>query len=215
VRELVERHAGKPQQIFNMLRAIQNMVGYLSPDSLKAVADATGRSLVDIYGFATFHKTFRLIPNEIAIESESEVPGGWNLASARCPDCNHDLLDRLHPIDGRPSCRIDVSFCSEDGSRCFDEGAVCSEYGSLWLSTVGDCAVIETEHPIPLEGEVEYFCPHCSAEIINAGNCDGCGAPLVPIFTSRGPTRATCSRVGCERSALRARQLPKSSIEDA
>lgn len=43
-----------------ILEAIQARYGYLPADVLKAVAEQTGRSLVDIYGVATFYRSFSL-----------------------------------------------------------------------------------------------------------------------------------------------------------
>jgi NADH:ubiquinone oxidoreductase subunit E len=43
-----------------ILEAIQGRYGYLPADILKTVAEQTGRSLVDIYGVATFYKSFSL-----------------------------------------------------------------------------------------------------------------------------------------------------------
>jgi NADH:ubiquinone oxidoreductase subunit E len=43
-----------------ILDAIQARYGYLPADALKAVAEQTSRSLVDIYGVATFYRSFSL-----------------------------------------------------------------------------------------------------------------------------------------------------------
>ena len=45
-----------------VLEAIQNCYGYLPETALRTVAAETGRSLVDIYGIATFYRFFSLKP---------------------------------------------------------------------------------------------------------------------------------------------------------
>ena len=45
-----------------VLEEVQNEYGYLPEDALRAVADQTGRSLVDIYAVATFYRSFSLSP---------------------------------------------------------------------------------------------------------------------------------------------------------
>jgi NADH-quinone oxidoreductase subunit E len=48
--------------LISILEAVQSKYGYLPQDILKLVADKTGRSLVDIYGIATFFRAFSLEP---------------------------------------------------------------------------------------------------------------------------------------------------------
>ena len=45
-----------------LLDGIQDKYGYLSEEHLRSVARQTGRSLVDIYGIATFYRSFSLQP---------------------------------------------------------------------------------------------------------------------------------------------------------
>jgi NADH-quinone oxidoreductase subunit E len=62
VTEIVEKHKGKRGAMISILEEVQDRHGYLSTDALKAVAEQTGRSLVDVYGVATFYRAFRLKP---------------------------------------------------------------------------------------------------------------------------------------------------------
>lgn len=59
---IVEKHGGDRGALISILEEIQAKYSYLPEDALKAVADKTGRSLVDIYGVATFYKWFSLKP---------------------------------------------------------------------------------------------------------------------------------------------------------
>jgi NADH:ubiquinone oxidoreductase subunit E len=62
VSEVVEQHAASRGGLIAILQAIQARYGYLPADALKAVAEKTGRPLVDIYGVATFYHSFSLQP---------------------------------------------------------------------------------------------------------------------------------------------------------
>jgi len=59
---IVEEHAGEYGGLIGILQQIQARYGYLPPDALAVVADKTGRSLTDVYGVATFFRSFSLQP---------------------------------------------------------------------------------------------------------------------------------------------------------
>ena len=59
---IVEKYAHRLGGLISVLQEIQAKYGYLPEDALRAVAAKTGRSLVDVYGVATFYKSFRLSP---------------------------------------------------------------------------------------------------------------------------------------------------------
>jgi len=62
VSRIVEEHAGKFGGLIAILQDVQARYGYLPPDALTAVAEKTGRSLTDVYGVATFFRSFSLKP---------------------------------------------------------------------------------------------------------------------------------------------------------
>ena len=49
------------------------------------------------------------------------------------------------------------------------------------------------EFDLPRSGIVNYFCPHCSAEIMPPAACGVCGAPLLPTLDDTGFTEQVCS----------------------
>lgn len=59
---IVDKHEDDRGGLISVLEDIQAKYSYLPPEALKLVADATGRSLVDVYGVATFYKSFSLKP---------------------------------------------------------------------------------------------------------------------------------------------------------
>jgi len=59
---IIDKHAEQRGGLISVLEGIQAKYGYLPAGALKLVAERTGRSLVDIYGVATFYKAFSLEP---------------------------------------------------------------------------------------------------------------------------------------------------------
>ncbi len=59
---IVAKHLGERGELIAILEDIQAKYSYLPEDALRVVAAETGRSLVDIYGVATFYRWFSLKP---------------------------------------------------------------------------------------------------------------------------------------------------------
>lgn len=62
VEKIIEKRKKQPGALISILQDIQRKNGYLPEDILRILADKTGHSLVDIYGVATFYKSFYLKP---------------------------------------------------------------------------------------------------------------------------------------------------------
>jgi len=62
VLRIAQTHEGERGGLIATLEGIQDAQGYLSEEALRTVADATGLSLVDVYGVATFYHGFSLQP---------------------------------------------------------------------------------------------------------------------------------------------------------
>jgi NADH:ubiquinone oxidoreductase subunit E len=62
IRATAGRHNAECGGLFAILEEVQSAYGYLPEQALRLVATATGRSLVDIYGVATFYQSFSLEP---------------------------------------------------------------------------------------------------------------------------------------------------------
>jgi len=78
---IVEKHAGNGGGLVAILQDIQSRYGYLPADALRMVARQTGRSLVDIYGVATFYRSFSLQPRgkhlcSVCLGTACHVRGG-------------------------------------------------------------------------------------------------------------------------------------------
>ncbi len=59
---ILERHNGKRGGLIPTLEDIQRRYNHLPAEALRVVADEMGRSLVDVYGVATFYRSFSLKP---------------------------------------------------------------------------------------------------------------------------------------------------------
>ncbi|MFH1372365.1 MAG: NAD(P)H-dependent oxidoreductase subunit E [bacterium] len=71
--------------LISILEKIQSKYSYLPEDALRDVAEKTGRSLVDIYGVATFYKAFSLQPRgkhlvSVCLGTACHVRGGPAIA---------------------------------------------------------------------------------------------------------------------------------------
>jgi NADH:ubiquinone oxidoreductase subunit E len=260
-----EKQGNDGAALISILEEIQARFGYLPAEPLKAVAEKTGRSLVDIYGVATFYKSFSLKPRgkhlcSVCTGTACHVRGAPSIAremqrrlgisagkttadreftfdtvnclgacalgpivvvdghyfsnvntpkvreileSARagldkveiksdqrifpvevsCPRCNHSLMDPEHLVDGYPSIRVTMAF----GRK----------HGWLRLSCLYGSYTVESDYEIPMNIVVNFFCPHCHAELVGAASCPECTAPMVPMIVRGGGVIQICSRRGC------------------
>jgi NADH-quinone oxidoreductase subunit E len=62
VAAIIDKHSGERGGLNSILEGIQAKYGFLPESALRLVSQRTGRSLVDIYGVATFYKAFTLEP---------------------------------------------------------------------------------------------------------------------------------------------------------
>lgn len=105
-----------------------------------------------------------------------------------CPRCNHSLMDPGHLIDGRPSIRVTASYGHA--------------HGWLRLSSLYGSYNVDSEYDVPKDAVVNFFCPHCHAELRGAAACPECGAPMVPMLVRGGGVVQICARRGCKGHML-------------
>ena len=267
---IIDKHEGDRGGLISIFEDIQAKYSYLPAEALKVVADATGRSPVDLYAVATFYKSFSLKPRgkhlclvcmgtachvrgapriaeefsrqlkirpgettpdkEFTLETvnclgacalgpvvvvdghyfsnvrstrvkpligktlagldEAEVKADLRdfILTVSCSRCNHSLMDPDHLIDGSPSIRVTAS----------SEG----EHGWLRLSALYGSFTVESEYGIRTDTVVDFFCPHCHAELKSASRCPLCGAPMVSMIVRAGGIVQICSRRGCKGHML-------------
>jgi len=270
VQGFVDRHIGERGGLISILEDVQARYSYLPADVLQAVAERTGQSLTEVYGVATFYKSFSLKPRGkhlcsvcvgtachvrrapmVAREVERQLgvrPGETTAdreftfetvnclgacalgpivvvdghyfsavttgkvkdilertragldrvdvktdrrifpVTVSCSRCNHSLMDAALLIDGSPSIRVTVSFQRH--------------HGWLRLSSLYGSYTLECEYEIPMDAVVDFFCPHCHADLKSAAGCPECGAPMVAMIVRAGGIVQVCSRRGCKGHML-------------
>ncbi|MCK4302088.1 MAG: NAD(P)H-dependent oxidoreductase subunit E [candidate division Zixibacteria bacterium] len=82
---IVEKNGPAQGGLIAILQEIQAHYGYLPEDALRVVSQETGRSLVDIYGVATFYRAFSLEPRgkhliSVCLGTACHVRGGPAIA---------------------------------------------------------------------------------------------------------------------------------------
>ncbi len=85
--EILEKTDSDHVGVIDLLERIQARYGYLPENELRIVAEQTGRSLVDVYGVATFYKAFSLKPRgkhliSVCLGTACHVQGGQRIAEA-------------------------------------------------------------------------------------------------------------------------------------
>ncbi len=89
---VLEKYSDKHGGLISILEEIQAAYGYLPQQVLEDLARETGRSLVDIYGIATFYRAFSLFPRgkhlvSVCLGTACHVRGGPAIAE----EINHQL----------------------------------------------------------------------------------------------------------------------------
>ena len=103
---------------------------------------------------------------------------------AICPHCNRSLVTPDHELDGYPMIHVTVSF----GRK----------HGWMRLSSVWGDHRIKSEHEIPEDTLINFFCPKCHAELRSPRLCPKCDAPTIPFLNKKGGIIKICSRRGCK-----------------
>jgi NADH:ubiquinone oxidoreductase subunit E len=62
VEDIIEKYHNKPDSLISILQDIQAVYRYLPEESLRKVSNIMGLPIIQVYGVATFFKTFSLKP---------------------------------------------------------------------------------------------------------------------------------------------------------
>jgi NADH-quinone oxidoreductase subunit E len=115
---IVERHSGDRGGLIGMLQDIQAVYSYLPADALRIVAEQTGRSLVDVYGVATFYRAFSLKPRgkhlvSVCLGTACHVRGGPRVAeeverqlNIRAGETTPDKMFTLETVNCLGACAL-------------------------------------------------------------------------------------------------------------
>jgi len=111
IKEIVEPYKGRKGAAIPVLQAVQEELGYISPESLDAIADALGASANEVYGVATFYSQFRF-----------EKPGRHNIKVCMGTACHVKGSERLSDLV-TSLLGVDPGRTTPDGEFTFDRVA--------------------------------------------------------------------------------------------
>ncbi|MBN1980976.1 MAG: NAD(P)H-dependent oxidoreductase subunit E [Chitinivibrionales bacterium] len=105
-----------------------------------------------------------------------------------CPHCHHSFMDPAHPIDGKPSIKITVSFNQT--------------HGWVRLSSLYGSYTVQEEYPVPTDSVVNTFCPHCHKELSGNVPCLECNTPMMYMKLRGAAALLVCAKRGCKGHML-------------
>ena len=191
--EILDGRDSAERGLLSILEDIQAKYSYLSEQALRLVAEKTGRSLVDVYGVATFYKSFSLKPRgkhliSVCLGTACHVSGALAIAEEfrsqlgigageTTPDKEFTLetvnclgacaMGPVVVVDGRYFSKVRPAQALgiiEQAQQGFDEGRIEQDY-----------------HVFP----VEVSCPRCNHNVMDAGYAVD-GYPSIRVTTSFG-----------------------------
>jgi len=193
VAALTDRNLGQRGGLIATLEGIQAKYGYLPEGALRVVAERTGRSLVDIYGVATFYRAFSLEPRgkhlcSVCVGTACHVRGA--------PQVRDEFIKQLGVEAGRttadgeftletvnclgacalgPIVVVDGHYFSNVGRRRVDEILARTREGLDLVSPTGDERVFA----------LEVCCARCNHSLMDAQHLIE-GQPSVRVTISFG-----------------------------
>jgi len=191
IEKIVEHHTGRQGSIMTILEDIQSKFHYLPEEALRIVAHRTGRSLVDIYGVATFYKAFSLKPRgkhliSCCLGTACHVRGGQAIAE--------EFQRQLHVAAGETTADNEITFETVNclGACALGPIVVSDGHYSANVNAIKVRQIIRhtkagvyrtsgdsTHDTFPLE----VSCPHCRRSLLDNENRLG-GYPSVRIRVS-------------------------------
>jgi len=256
--------------LISVLQEVQRYYNYLPKDAMKSIADKFELPLRDVYGVASFYKTFSFKPKgkhviTTCLGTACHVMGGQKIVDAisselkilpgettgdmmftqetaaclgccaigplvvvdgeyhpnmrsdkvkklidqtrngldkndiekdkniipievSCPRCNHSLMKAEHAVDNYPCVHVTISFHRK--------------HGWLRLSSLYGSYNFESEYEIPLDTEMQFYCPHCHTDLAGTSKCPECGVDMILMIVKGGGSVQICSRRGCHGHLL-------------
>jgi NADH-quinone oxidoreductase subunit E len=193
VAALIDKHRDQRGGLISILEGVQAKYGYLPEKALRIVAERTGRSLVDIYGVATFYKAFSLEPkgrhmcsvcvgtachvrNAPTVVEEFErklgvKPGG----TTEDREYSFETVNCLGACALGPIVVVDGHYFPQVNARQVDEIIEKTQNGLDFIEVTTDKRVFP----------VEVFCARCNRSLMDTGHLIE-GYPSVRVTISFG-----------------------------
>jgi NADH-quinone oxidoreductase subunit E len=188
---IVDKFDGNQGALISVLEAIQAEYNYLPREALRIVANRTGRSLVDIYGIATFYSGFSLEPRGKHVVSvctgtachvrrSVEVLKGFERhLSVKAGETTHDREFSLSTVNCLGACALGpVVVVDGEYHRHVREGDVASVCEHA--RQVENCVKLTDDERI---FAVQVSCPHCNRSLMTDGRLLD-GYPMARVTAS-------------------------------
>jgi len=172
---VLEKHNRDRGGLIATLEELQAAYGYLPERVLRIVADNTGRSLVDVYGVATFYRSFSLEPRgkhliNVCLGTACHVRGAARIAEEfecqlgiRRGETSADREFTLETVNCLGACAlgpvvvIDGHYFAKVGKSKVKQLLYEAEKGFEKTDVSGDQRIFP----------VEVNCPHCSRSLMD------------------------------------------------
>ncbi|MBU8934093.1 MAG: NAD(P)H-dependent oxidoreductase subunit E [candidate division Zixibacteria bacterium] len=190
---IVERHQDDRGALISILEEIQAKYSYLPEASLRTVAEKTGRSLIDVYGVATFYKAFSLKPRgkhlvSVCLGTACHVRGGPAIAQeleqqlgVRAGDTTSDNEFTLETVNCLGACALGPVVVVD--GRYFSKVQVSGVSGILDKARTGlDKIDIATDDRI---FPIDVSCARCNHSLMDAEHQID-GHPSISVTVSFG-----------------------------
>lgn len=193
IQRIVEKHEGEEGALISILEEIQSKYRFLPEEALRVVADKTGRPLTDVYGVATFYKSFSLKPRgkhliSVCLGTACHVRRAPAVAKefekqlGICPgDTTEDEIFTLETVNCLGACALGP-IVVVDG-HYFSKVRPGKVKGIIQKAVAGlDEIDVETDERI---FPVEVRCPKCNHSLMDA-DCLIDGQPSIRFTASFG-----------------------------
>ncbi|MCX5800033.1 MAG: NAD(P)H-dependent oxidoreductase subunit E [Candidatus Eisenbacteria bacterium] len=190
---IVSKHGSEQGALISILEDIQTRYGYLPPDALKTVAERTCRSLVDVYGIATFYRAFSLKPRgkhlcSVCVGTACHVRGAPRIATeferqlrVEAGETTADKEFSLETVNCLGACAL--------GPIVVVNGRYFSNVSSARVKTILDQARSNFSEDAATAGvrifPVEVSCPRCNHSLMDPDHLID-GHPSVRVTISFG-----------------------------
>ena len=190
---LIDKHRDQHGGLISILEGIQAKYGSLPESALRIVAERTNRSLVDIYGVATFYKAFSLEPKgrhlcSVCVGTACHVRGAPTVAEefehklrVEAGGTTDDLEYSLETVNCLGACAlgpivvVDGHYFPHVNTRQVDEIIEKTQNGLDFVEVTTDKRVFP----------VEVFCARCNRSLMDPGHPIE-GHPSVRVTISFG-----------------------------
>ena len=193
VSRILEKHKGKRGELISILEDIQNKYGYLPREALRGVAEETGYSMTEIYGVATFYRSFSLEPRgehlvSVCLGTACHVRGGPMIAE----EFERELS--ISPGETTPDKQFTLETVNCVGACALGPIVVVDGHYFSNVTTVGVKKILKKARSgldkVQVETDRRVFpitvsCPHCNHSLMDTGHTID-GHPAIRVTVSFG-----------------------------